>query len=152
MNTQLKNSSSAVGLSGNNSKKKNKWWLYLLFLLIAIAIVLYFVLKKDKNETTPILPTVAPVEVVDTTSVEKATEENTTKSTEAARATNSNSLSSAASTDNSQSAKDYDDIARATVQGYYGNGQSRKDALANKYSEVQRRVNEGKGVWWNPIY
>ena len=38
--------------------------------------------------------------------------------------------------------KSIDEIARDVIAGKYGNGERRKQLLGNKYSEVQKRVNE----------
>ena len=37
---------------------------------------------------------------------------------------------------------DIDALARAVINGDYGNGQARKDALGSNYDAVQKRVNE----------
>lgn len=38
--------------------------------------------------------------------------------------------------------KSVDELAREVIQGKYGNGQDRKNALGSRYSEVQARVNQ----------
>lgn len=38
--------------------------------------------------------------------------------------------------------KSVDELAHEVIQGKYGNGQERKNALGNRYDEVQKRVNE----------
>lgn len=38
--------------------------------------------------------------------------------------------------------KDYDTLAKEVLRGDFGNGQQRKELLGEKYSEVQKRVNE----------
>ena len=38
--------------------------------------------------------------------------------------------------------KDIDTLAREVIEGKYGNGEERKQALGSRYSEVQARVNE----------
>ena len=38
--------------------------------------------------------------------------------------------------------KSTDELAKEVINGKYGNGQDRKNALGSRYSEVQRRVNE----------
>ncbi len=40
------------------------------------------------------------------------------------------------------SSDNVDDLARRVIAGEFGNGDERKEALGNKYSDVQRRVNE----------
>jgi cytoskeletal protein RodZ len=157
MSTTLKNNASAIGLGGNNSKKKSKWWLWLLILLV-VAVIVFFVFKKYSNDK-PIptdTPTI-PVTVVDSTentnvgSGDAVSEEQNTTENKDEQVENNGSPESDETTSVPHSATDYDAEARTAVRGTYGNGQSRKDVLGEKYSEVQRKVNEGKGVWWNPI-
>ena len=38
--------------------------------------------------------------------------------------------------------KSIDELARGVLEGKYGNGKVRKDALGDKYDEVQKRVNQ----------
>ena len=42
--------------------------------------------------------------------------------------------------------KSTDDLAREVIAGKYGNGDARKQALGNRYNEVQARVNEILGI------
>lgn len=42
--------------------------------------------------------------------------------------------------------KSTDDLAREVIAGKYGNGEDRKNALGNRYDEVQARVNEILGI------
>lgn len=46
----------------------------------------------------------------------------------------------------STSEKSVDELAQEVIQGKYGNGQDRKNALGSRYDEVQARVNEILGV------
>ena len=51
--------------------------------------------------------------------------------------------------------KSTDELAKEVINGKYGNGQDRKNALGSRYSEVQRRVNEllsGKSSNSSTIY
>ena len=41
-----------------------------------------------------------------------------------------------------ESSKSIDELAQEVLQGKYGNGQARKDALGSRYDEVQAKVNE----------
>ena len=157
MSTQLKNNYSAVELSGNNSRKKSNRWLWLLLLLVVIVIVI-FVLKKCQKEVSQTQSDPAiPVVVADTVSSQPvgensvANEENVIKQSVSDDAIKNEPQSLTVSQSTAPSAENYDEIARTTVRGDYGNGKQRKKALGSKYPEVQRRVNKGKGVWWNPI-
>ena len=152
MSTQLKNNSSAVGLSGSNSKKKSKRWLWLLLLLVVIAIaIVLFALKNRKKDTLQIKPnSEIPVSSQQVTENSVINEENISEQSVSNDATKKEPESST-SQSTTQSTENYDEIARITVRGDYGNGQSRKNALGEKYLEVQRRVNQGKGIWWNPV-
>lgn len=44
--------------------------------------------------------------------------------------------------ENASSSKSIDTLAREVIAGKYGNGEDRKKALGNLYSQVQKRVNE----------
>ena len=43
---------------------------------------------------------------------------------------------------NEEIEKDVETLAREVIEGKYGNGEERKQALGSRYSEVQKRVNE----------
>jgi cytoskeletal protein RodZ len=158
MSTPIKNNSSAVGLDGNNSKykPKSKWWLWLLILLLVVVIVIFALIKWQKD-TMPIQPVETLTVVSDTALSGTVTEETLPndgkeyESAESIKTTEANSVSSTTSQTNLQSSEDYDEIAKNVVRGDYGNGLYRENALGDKYQEVQRRVNEGKEVWWKPI-
>lgn len=54
----------------------------------------------------------------------------------------SNSGSNSTSNGSSLTQAEIDELARAVIAGKYGNGQARKNALGDKYSAVQNRVNQ----------
>lgn len=75
------------------------------------------------------------------TDYDKATPESLVGGGSASTSSNSGNTSSATN-GSSLSQAEIDELARAVIAGKYGNGQARKNALGDKYSAVQSRVNQ----------
>lgn len=132
----------------NTPQKKSKWWLWLLLCCLVVAVLLIVLLPgKDKKESEPAVveteQVVAPVEPSTLSAAQPEAEVS-----EAEEVTQSETLTpkseekSVAQTTKNVSAGEVEENALKAIRGDYGNGQDRKEALADKYTVIQNRVNQ----------
>lgn len=151
------------GAAPQPSSGGGKWWVAVVVVALLAAGGVYFV-RQCGDDRTPSVATAGQNDsvVVDSASAAASPSGGEATASEgagkAAPTANGNAETTAAPTGETSSAKaggeshsaapaqaptsSVEQTAREVMRGVYGNGQVRKDRLAGRYAEVQRRVNQ----------
>lgn len=147
-----------------DSKKSRTWLWILLAAFVMVGVVVAIVLSKDSktDENNSNLPTDQVEQTMDTPEEVTAEEEtNVSSEAETSEETATESVpdqtvtpvqleqskpqtpsNTNTSTNRGALSSDLEENAKAVIRGDFGNGQERKEALGNSYTEIQNRVNE----------
>lgn len=153
--------------SPQNGNSKSWLWIILVVVVAIIAFLCYKGCSNQNEESTPAIEDIqmpnqqdedlsSTLSQDDTAIATKVVEESEmeTPSTNQVLANNSNSdngsISISQAKQPSQSVptpkatfgNDLEENARRVIRGDFGNGQARKEALGDRYTEIQNRINE----------
>jgi len=142
--------------NGNGNKKKSTW----IFVVIGVAIVgsciWYFSSKKDTNlapeQLTSVVAsndsTTIPASTInDTTSSKVDSSQVSQKQVKSEKVIESSQRITKPSVSNNKQISSLDqstleEKAKQVINGNFGNGLERKNALGSEYKEIQKKVNE----------